>query len=164
MKKLMMMFAVGAAILMTGCSVTKVEYDKNDKGEVSYRLYRNSHWLKMEGEGMRGGMSNEGKFEFDLEGMKSSPSEEFNRTMQTYTTAFVQLAQIAAAAYNPSASAAVQNATAKQSATATEPVQAEAVAAPKETVQTATTNTTACADGSCTVGTCTDGSCTDTAK
>ena len=89
---------------LTGCSVTKVEYEKNDKGETSYRLYRNSHWLKMEGEGMRGGMTQDGKFEFDLEGLKSSPSEEFNRTMQTYTTAFVQLAQIAAAAYNPSSS------------------------------------------------------------
>ena len=106
MKKLMMMFVVGAAILMTGCSVTKVNYEKNDKGEVSYRLYRNSHWLKMEGEGMRGGMTQDGNFNFDLEGMKSSPSEEFNRTMQTYTTAFVQLAQIAAAAYNPSSSSA----------------------------------------------------------
>jgi hypothetical protein len=92
------------ALALSGCSVTKVNYEKNDKGEVSYRLYRNSHWLKMEGEGMRGGMTQDGNFNFDLEGMKSSPSEEFNRTMQTYTGAFVQLAQIAAAAYNPSAS------------------------------------------------------------
>lgn len=97
-------------LLSAGCSVTKVEYEKTDKGVVSYRLYRNSHWLKMEGEGMRGGMTQDGKFEFDLEGLKSSPSEEFNRTMQTYTTAFVQLAQIAAAAYNPSASQAVASA------------------------------------------------------
>ena len=105
MKKLMMIALAACAAAFVGCSVTKVTYEKNDKGEVSYRLYRNSHWLKMEGEGMKGGMSESGKFEFDLAGMKSSPSEEFNRTMQTYTTAFVQLAQIAAAAYNPSASA-----------------------------------------------------------
>ena len=119
---------------LTGCSVTKVEYEKNDKGETSYRLYRNSHWLKMEGEGMRGGMTQDGKFEFDLEGLKSSPSEEFNRTMQTYTTAFVQLAQIAAAAYNPSASQAVSSAAKSASATTTPTVvvntqQAEASAA-----------------------------------
>ena len=88
--------------LLCGCSVTKVEYEKNDKGEVSYRIYRNDHWLKTESTGIRGGMTDGGKFEFNAEGMKSSPSEEFNRTMQTYTTAFVQLAQIAAAAYNPS--------------------------------------------------------------
>ena len=97
--------------LLTGCSVTKVEYEKNDKGEVSYRLYRNDHWLKTESTGLTGGMTEGGKFEFSAEGMKSSPSEEFNRTMQTYTTAFVQLAQIAAAAYNPSASQAVSTAT-----------------------------------------------------
>ena len=111
MKKLIAIIAMAAcAAAFTGCSVTKVNYEKNDKGEISYRLYRNSHWLKMEGEGMRGGMTQDGKFEFDLEGLKSSPSEEFNRTMQTYTTAFVQLAQIAAAAYNPSASQAVSTA------------------------------------------------------
>ena len=97
------------ALCFAGCSVTKINYEKDEKGVVSYRLYRNSHWLKMEGEGMRGGMSGDGKFEFDLEGMKSSPSEEFNRTMQTYTSALVQFMQIAAAAYNPSASAAAAN-------------------------------------------------------
>lgn len=94
------------AFVFAGCSVTKVNYERDEKGVVSYRLYRNSHWLKTEGEGMRGGMTGDGKFEFDLEGMRSSPSEEFNRTMMTYTSAFIQLAQIAAAAYNPSASAA----------------------------------------------------------
>ena len=93
---------------MAGCSVTKVNYERDEKGVVSYRLYRNSHWLKTEGEGMRGGMTGDGKFTFDLDGMKSSPSEEFNRTMQTYTAAFVQLAQVAAAAYNPSASAVLK--------------------------------------------------------
>ena len=97
-------------VLAAGCSVTKIEYEKNDKGEVSYRLYRNDHWLKTESTGIRGGMSDAGKFEFAAEGMKASPSEEFNRTMQTYTTAFVQLAQIAAAAYNPSAKDAAQGA------------------------------------------------------
>ena len=100
--------ALGA--LLYGCSVTKVEYEKNDKGEVSYRLYRNDHWLKTESTGLRGGMTDAGKFEFSAEGMKATPSEEFNRTMQTYTTAFVQLAQIAAAAYNPSAKDAAQGA------------------------------------------------------
>lgn len=104
---MLLALTLAVAFALSGCSVTKVNYEKDENGVVSYRLYRNSHWLKMEGEGMRGGMTQDGRFEFDLEGMKSSPSEEFNRTMQTYTTAFVQLAQIAAAAYNPSSSAAV---------------------------------------------------------
>ena len=120
MKKLMILAAMAA--MFAGCSVTKVEYEQGDNGKVSYRLYRNSHWLKTEGEGMRGGMTSDGKFEFDLEGLKSSPSEEFNRTMMTYTSAFVQLAQIAAAAYNPSASAAIQSAAAKSAQSTNPPI------------------------------------------
>ena len=162
------------ALCFAGCSVTKINYEKDEKGVVSYRLYRNSHWLKMEGEGMRGGMSGDGKFEFDLEGMKSSPSEEFNRTMQTYTTAFVQLAQIAAAAYNPSASAAAAG---KEATTVNVQVPSTGEAAAKEvksgsdsvgtgSVESSTGNNAAsdphaadCPDGSCSDGACTDGSC-----
>ena len=98
------------ALVVSGCSVTKVNYEKDDTGKVSYRLYRNDHWLKRDTGAMSGGMSKDGKFEVKLESATVSPSEEFNRTMQTYTTAFVQLAQIAAAAYNPSASLAAQGA------------------------------------------------------
>ncbi len=167
------------AFVFAGCSVTKVNYEKKENGEVSYRLYRNSHWLKMEGEGMRGGMSENGKFEFDLEGMKSSPSEEFNRTMQTYTTAFVQLAQIAAAAYNPSSSAAAAG---KETTTVNVQMPSTTEAAAKEvksgsdsvgtgSVESSTGNNAAsdphaaeCTDGSCTTGECTDGSCTPEVK
>ena len=46
---------------LAGCSVTKVEYEKNDKGEVSYRIYRNDHWLKTESTGIRGGMTDGGR-------------------------------------------------------------------------------------------------------
>lgn len=99
MKKLLMM--AFAALALAGCSVKKIEYTKNDKGEISYRIYENDHWLKTESTGIKGGMTGDGQFAFEAEGMNSSPSEEFNRTMQTYTTAFIQLAQIAAAAYNP---------------------------------------------------------------
>ena len=139
---LVMLFV--CAFAFAGCSVTKINYEKDEKGVVSYRLYRNSHWLKMEGEGMRGGMSGDGKFEFDLEGMKSSPSEEFNRTMQTYTTAFVQLAQIAAAAYNPSASAAAANVSRGEAET-------RSVASQSSTGNNTTSDPHAadCTDGSC---------------
>ena len=108
MKKLLMMFAVAAAILVTGCTVTKIEYEKESDGRVEYKIWHNDHWLKRETGAMSGGMSDNGKFEVKLENAAASPSEEFNRTMQTYMTTFIQLAQIAAAAYNPSASAAVK--------------------------------------------------------
>ena len=104
MKKLLMLAALAA--IAAGCSVTKINYEKDDKGTVSYRIYHNDHWLKRDTGAMSGGMAQDGKFEVKLERATASPSEEFNRTMQTYTTAFVQLAQIVAAAYNPSASAA----------------------------------------------------------
>lgn len=100
MKKLMM---IALAACMAGCSVKKIEYEKNEKGEISYRIYENDHWLKTESTGIRGGMSQDGRFDFEAEGMKSSPSEEFNRTMATYIGAFVQLARIAAAMSSPAA-------------------------------------------------------------
>ena len=102
---------------ITGCSVKKIDYEKKSDGEISYRIYENDHWLKTESTGLTGGMTEDGRFQFAAEGLKSSPSEEFNRTMQTYTTAFVQLAQIAAAAYNPSASAATSAAKSATGAT-----------------------------------------------
>jgi hypothetical protein len=104
MKKMMM---IALAACAAGCSVKKIEYEKNENGAISYRIYENDHWLKTESTGIRGGMSQDGRFDFEAAGMKSSPSEEFNRTMQTYTGLFAQLAQIAAATYNP-ASAGVR--------------------------------------------------------
>ena len=45
MKKLMTIAAIAAvAAALCGCSVTKVNYEKDDTGKVSYRLYRNDHW------------------------------------------------------------------------------------------------------------------------
>ena len=106
MKKLMMLFAVGAAILMTGCTSTKVEFEKNGKGEIKYEITRRDHWLKTDASGLQGSMTKDGDFSVAADGLASSPSEEFNKTMKTYSAAIVSMMQIAAAAYNPSASAA----------------------------------------------------------
>lgn len=106
--------AAALALAVAGCGVKKINYEKKVDNEgtttYSYRIYQNDHWLNTKASAFKGGMDANGKFEFQGEGLQSSPSEEFNRTMQTYTTAFVQLAQIAAAAYNPSASLAAQGA------------------------------------------------------
>ena len=165
---------IALAYVIAGCSVTKVNYEKDEKGVVSYRLYRNDHWLKTSGTGISGGMTKDGKFEFAAEGLERSPSEEFNRTMMTYTSAFIQLAQIAAAAYNPSASAAAAG---KEATTVNVQVPSTGEAAAKEvksgsdsvgtgSVESSTGNNAAsdphaaeCTDGSCTTGACTDGSC-----
>ena len=132
-------------LLFAGCSVKKIEYEKNDKGEISYRIYENDHWLKTESTGLAGGMTSDGKFEFEAAGMKSSPSEEFNRTMQTYTSAFIQLAQIAAAAYNPSSTGVIATKAATSSATTTSATTATA-ATSAATPATATTNAAECVD------------------
>ena len=138
-------FCLIGVLLLQGCSVKKIEYEKNDKGEISYRIYENDHWLKTESTGIKGGMTDDGKFVFEAEGMKSSPSEEFNRTMQTYTTAFVQLAQIAAAAYNPSSSGVIATKAATSAATTTSATTATA-ATSAATPATATTNAAECVD------------------
>lgn len=161
MKKLLILAALAA--LFAGCSVTKINYEKDEKGAISYRIYRNDHWLKTDASGIKGGMSDDGKFEFSAEGLKSSPSEEFNRTMQTYTTAFVQLAQIAAAAYNPSASAAAAG---KESTTVNVQVPSTGEAAAKASASTssAATQSSDPHAADCTDGNCSDGSCTPEVK
>lgn len=162
-----------AAYFVAGCSVTKVNYERDEKGVVSYRLYRNDHWLKTSGTGISGGMTKDGKFEFAAEGLERSPSEEFNRTMMTYTSAFIQLAQIAAAAYNPSASMAAAKSESSKAGSSTiilEAPKAETqpgqggimlTSAQGSTEKSATSDphSAECADGSCTTGACTDGSC-----
>ena len=149
MKKLMTIIAMAAcAAAITGCSATKVEFDKKiegDKTEISYSIWHNDHWMKTEAERMGGGMTEAGVFNFEAAGTKSSPSEEFNRTMQTYTTAFVQLAQIAAAAYNPSASQAVATAAKSPSATSATPTVVVNTQQATETKETAGTKETATA-------------------
>ena len=140
-------FCVIGAMLLHGCSTTKIEYEKTDKGEVSYRLYRNDHWLKRDSTGLRGGMTDAGKFEFSADGITSSPSEEFNRTMQTYTTAFVQLAQIAAAAYNPASTGlSGKSGDSGNSGSSGTTTAATTAAATTAATTASTTNTTNCVD------------------
>ena len=189
--RLMFLVAFMTALyFIAGCSVTKINYEKDDKGAISYRIYRNDHWLKTDASGIKGGMSDDGKFEFSAEGLKSSPSEEFNRTMQTYTSALVQFMQIAAAAYNPSASMAAAKSESSKAGSSTIVLEApkaetqpDQVVAPKAETQpdqgwimltgsqSSTGNNAAsdphaaeCTDGSCTTGACTDGSCTPEVK
>ena len=102
--------AAALALAVAGCGTTSITYEKKVDTEgtttTSYKLRKAEHWLNTKASAFKGSMSHDGDFDFQGEGLQSSPSEEFNRSMQTYTTAFVQLAQIAAAAYNPSSSAA----------------------------------------------------------
>ncbi|MBQ6137543.1 MAG: hypothetical protein IJI73_09260 [Kiritimatiellae bacterium] len=172
-----------AAYLFAGCSATKIKFEKTSDGTTKYSIWHNDHWLKTEAESLTGGMSDDGKFEFSAEGLKSSPSEEFNRTMQTYTAAVVSMMQIAAAAYNPSSSKVVsggvesggvnsptpsltQSPTSSTGEAAAKEVKSGSDSVGTGSVESSTGNNAAsdphaaeCTDGSCTTGECTDGSC-----
>lgn len=170
-----------AAYLFAGCSATKIKFEKTSDGTTKYSIWHNDHWLKTEAESLTGGMSQDGQFSLGMTGLKSSPSEEFNRTMQTYTAAVVSMMQIAAAAYNPSSSAAArgEGAAATQSDSGKAGSSQIILEVPKTESQpgqqgmmmltgsqsSTGNNTTSdphaadCTDGSCTTGACTDGSC-----
>ena len=161
--------ALMGGLLLTGCTATKIEYEQNNKGETKYSLWHNDHWLKTNAERMEGGMDKEGKLSWQLAGLSTSPSEEFNKTMQTYMGAIVSAMQIAAAAYNPSASSAIQSA-AKSAATTTATSNASESTAPAATSsaqpsqlsqssQLSPSTSADCKDGSCTDNAATD--CTD---
>ena len=132
MKKLMMIALAACAAAIAGCRAIEVE-----KTETGYRIHHNSHWLTTEAESITGSIAPDGTLTFSLAGAKSSPSEEFVRSIQTYTTTITDIARLAAAAYNPASTGVTPAATAERSSAVN-----------------AGTNT-------CPTGTCTDGSCQD---
>lgn len=142
--------ALISVLLLPGCTATKIEYEQNNKGETKYSLWHNDHWMKTSTERLAGGMDKNGKFSVELAGRDSSPSEEFNKTMQTYMNAIVSSMQIAAAAYNPSASGAIQSAALKSA----QPTSAESsgAASPQSTNPTPTQSTTTSAGETTTQG------------
>ena len=147
MKKLIMVAAI-AAVALAGCRSLTVENRGTDKG---WKVTHWSHWLNSDIDGMSATIGTDGTVSFSLNGVKSSPSEEFNRSMQTYMGAAVQLGQIFAAAYNPSASTAAK--------TTTPAATTVNIVTP---ATTATTNATAAASADC--PDCSDGACTPAAK
>lgn len=166
MKKLMMIAL--AACAAAGCSVKKIEYTKNDKGEVSYRIYQNEHWLNTEGSGIRGGMTGEGRFEFAADGLQTSPSEEYNKMMSTTFQGFASLARLAASMYSPAAAsipltteAADPAATAKLVEAQADAKVALANAKADAAVKKIEAKAKAEAAAKCATGACTDGSCQD---
>jgi len=124
---LCLIFALALAV--SGCRVIKV----NRSADGEYRAYYNSHWFSTKADSVTAGMSPDGSFTLSLAGVESTPSEEFNKMMATTMTTFSQMLQIAAAAYNPSASAALKSAAARSEsapvASATAPAAASVASA-----------------------------------
>lgn len=155
--------ALIGVLLLPGCTATKIEYEQNNKGETKYSLWHNDHWMKTSTERLAGGMDKNGKFSVELAGRDSSPSEEFNKTMQTYMNAVVSAMQIAAAAYNPSASSAIQSAAAK-SAQSTSAESSGAATTQSAAQSTSAASAPSAGETTTPATDCPDGTCTDPAK
>ncbi|MBR0197800.1 MAG: hypothetical protein IJQ34_06680 [Kiritimatiellae bacterium] len=144
------------ATAFSGCRVVKIE--KNQEG---YRLYHNSHWLSTEADQLSGSMDQNGTFNFSMNGVKSTPSEEFNKMMQTNMGALTTIAQLAATAYNPAA-AQVKAPAATQTPSETSALSAAPSATPSVSASTAGSDGQSaidqCADGSCNIAPSTAGS------
>ena len=108
-------FIACAAAFAALCGCRSVEVEDHGKEPVKiddkvvlvskgWKVKQNSHWTNSEVDGISASIGKDGSVSFNLAGAKSSPSEEFNKTMLTYTAMFTEMARIAAAAYNPSSS------------------------------------------------------------
>lgn len=118
MKKIMIMAAC-AALASCGCRHIELEdYGEEalrdadgkilvdaqgvaQKVRKGYKLEHDGHWLQTDADGISGGIGRDGTMNFQASGLKSSVSEEFNRSMLTYTSTIIDIARLAAAAYNP---------------------------------------------------------------
>lgn len=126
----------GAPVLIDGKPV------KCSKG---WSVDHASHWLNTEADGISAEITPEHVVKFSMNGMKSSPSEEYNKMMATTMGAFVQMMQIAAAAYNPSASGVAAAKTAKPAQTIVNVQPASQQSQASQTSQ----DSPDCTDGSC---------------
>ena len=187
MKKLIMIAACAAVAMFAGCRSVKVENHGEEvltnadgapilvNGKVvkcskGWSVKQLSHWMNSEADALSAGVkgADGSEISFNMNGMKSSPSEEFVKSLMT----FAYVARIAAAMYSPGAAtvplapeAADPDAVAKlvdaQAAakaseiaaksarqTALIKAQSDAKIAEKQAAQTGATAN--CTDGSCT--------------
>jgi hypothetical protein len=85
---------------MTGCRSIEIENKGEGKG-WSVDVF--SHWMNSEADNIAASIAPDGTVTFNMNGMKSNPSEEFNKMMNTTFTGFASLARLAASMYSPGA-------------------------------------------------------------
>lgn len=173
MKKMMTIAAL-AAIAASLCGCRSIEIENKGEGK-GWSVDVWSHWMNAEADTIDASIAPDGTVTFKMNGMKSTPSEEFNKMMGTTMQSFTAMARLAASMYSPGAAsipltaeAADPEAVAKlvnaQSAakaaeikaksereTAKIKAQSDAALAAKKAAQTQTSTAAAddCADGSC---------------
>lgn len=207
--KTMMIIALAAfAAMFAGCASTKASWggeelvrgadglpivDKDGKVQVVRKPVEISawrHWFDSEIGRAKFGFDGQGRIDFDLDGYNGATSEQFGLWTKEMWGGMGAIARLAAAAYNPAASAVPLSADAANGEDVGRILKAKgdadvALAKTRNELAVAKMNnealrktvtafvaaggnlqnaTTACADGSCTVTdgtvTCTDGVCT----
>ena len=90
MKKLLMAVACGLAV--AGCRTVTVENNGDGKG---WKVTVMSNMMKSEADNINAKVGPDGTIEFDMGGLRSSPSEEFAKSLMT----FAYIARMAAAGF-----------------------------------------------------------------
>lgn len=100
------------ALCSSGCRSVMVE-DRGQKVveingqqtlvDQGWVVKEKSHWINGEVDGLSASINKDGSVSFNLNGAKSSPSEEFNKMMSTTFAGFASIARLAASMYSPAA-------------------------------------------------------------
>lgn len=184
-----MMVAACAAVFCGGCRAVKVENNGEEfltdkdgnlmlvegqpvKCSKGWSVWHNSHWLNSEADAISASVKGRdgSEIQFGMNGMRSSPSEEFNKMMSTTFAGFASLARLAASMYSPAAAsipltpeAADPDATAKLVDAQSKAKTAEIAARADAKVKTATASSSAASASSSAsaAGDCPDGGCSE---
>ena len=159
MKKLLIATICGLAL--AGCRTVTVENNGVDEQGRSkgWSVAVKSNMMKSELDSMETTVNPDGTITYKMGGLTSSPSEEFAKSLMTFT----YIARIAAAMYSPAAASvplteeaadpqAIAAIIAAQAAAKTSAINAKADAAARKAAAPNAANTAnaGCADGSCT--------------
>lgn len=154
MKKLLITITI-CGLALAGCRTVSVENNGEGKG---WKVSVMSNMMKSEVDNIKATVNPDGTISFDMGGLASSPSEEFAKSLMTFT----YIARLAATLASPAAASvplteegadpsAVAAILAAQAAG-----KASIVKAKSERSSAINAGTNACATGTCTDGTCTD--------
>lgn len=165
MNKLMIVAACAAVAMFGGCRSIEIENKGEGKG-WSVDVF--SHWMNSEADNIAASISPDGTVTFNMNGMKSTPSEEFNKMMGTTMQSFTAMARLAASMYSPGAASIPLTPEAADPEAVAKLVNAQAAAkaaeinakSQRETAKIKATSDAKIAEQQATAGTCTDGSCT----
>ena len=160
MKKLLITMSI-CGLALAGCRTVSVENNGEGKG---WKVSVMSNMMKSEVDNIKATVNPDGTISFDMGGLASSPSEEFAKSLMTFT----YIARLAATLASPAAASvplteegadpnAVAAILAAQAAAKTSVVNSKA----DRSVRKIEAQAKADAAAKCATGTCTDGTCTD---